>query len=278
MSRSCTRSSEGLGAVNADQRQIEQIVLNLVINARDAMPDGGTLFIDTRDIELDERYVAAHPASRPGPHVRLTVSDTGIGMDEVIRVRVFEPFFTTKPVGRGTGLGLSTVYGIVKQSKGSVDVESELGKGTAVTVHLPRVNDVPQPRRSTPCVTAQHGTETILVVEDEPALLALAQRILKSAGYTLLDAHNGGEALLLAEQHDGPVHLMLTDVVMPGINGRALAAQLATMRPQMRVLYMSGYTDDAILRHGVLDNVNCFIGKPYTPVELRRRVREVLDA
>lgn len=266
-----------VGRVRADPQQLEQVIMNLVVNARDAMPAGGTLTIETDDVELDETYAAAHPSVQPGPHVMLAVSDTGIGMDEATRLRIFEPFFTTKNPDKGTGLGLATVYGIVKQSGGSIWVYSDLGRGTTFKIYLPRVDEVAdadQPARAGGVV---HGTETILVVEDEDALRHVAEGMLQWAGYTVLTASNGGEALLWLERHDGPVHLMLTDVVMPGISGWELAAQLAEARPDIKVLYTSGYTDDAIVRHGVLHSTTHFVGKPYTIEELTRKVREVLD-
>jgi len=207
----------------------------------------------------------------------LAISDTGVGMDEATRARIFEPFFTTKDPGRGTGLGLSTVYGIVKQSGGNIWVYSEIGKGTTFRVYLPRVEEAVDTDRPVRTATEARGTETILLVEDEEGLRHLAERVLKSAGYTVLVAANGGEGLLLLERHDGPVHLMLTDIVMPGMSGQELAERLQETRPEMKVLYSSGYTDDAILRHGVLDDKSHFISKPYTIVELTRKVREVLD-
>jgi len=267
-----------LGSVRADPGQIDQMILNLAVNARDAMPSGGTLTITTQDVELDEAFTARHPSVVPGPHVMLAVSDTGVGMDEATRTRIFEPFFTTKEPGKGTGLGLSTVYGIVKQSGGSICVYSELGKGTTFKIYLPRVEEVAQEDQPARSAMPVHGTETVLIVEDEEAVRRVARRILESAGYTVLTAANPGEALLLLERHQEPVHLMLSDVVMPGMSGRDLAARIADIRPQIRILYMSGYTDDAILQRGVLDHAMHFIPKPYTPAELQRKVREVLDS
>jgi two-component system cell cycle sensor histidine kinase/response regulator CckA len=242
------------------------------------MPDGGRLTLETRDVELDEAHAAEHPSVQPGPHVMLAISDTGIGMDEATRTRIFEPFFTTKGEGKGTGLGLSTVYGIVKQSGGSIWVYSELGIGTTFKIYLQQVEETAREGRAARPATLVAGTETILIVEDDHSLRDLAKRILRLAGYSVLTASNGGEALLLLERHDGPVHLMLTDVVMPGMSGRDLAARLVDVRPQMKVLYTSGYTDDAILRHGVLDEGTHFIHKPYATAELTRKIRDVLDA
>jgi signal transduction histidine kinase len=269
--------AEDLGRVRADPGQIEQVIMNLVVNARDAMPGGGTLTVATRNVELDEAYAEQHPSVVPGPHVMVSISDTGVGMDKATQARIFEPFFTTKDPGKGTGLGLSTVYGIVKQSGGSIWVYSELGKGTSFNVYLPRVDGAIDGERPARTATARGGTETILIVEGEEALRHLAERALESAGYRVLMTANGGEALLLLERFDGPVHLMLTDVVMPGMSGRDLAERLRETRPEMKVLYSSGYTDDAILQHGVLDDVTRFIGKPYAVADLKRKVREVLD-
>jgi PAS domain S-box-containing protein len=267
-----------LGSVKADPSQIEQVLLNLVVNARDAMPDGGVLTFETRNVELDAAYAAEHPGTRSGPHAMVAVTDTGIGMDDVTRQRIFEPFFTTKPMGKGTGLGLSMVYGIVKQSGGSIRVVSAPGRGSTFRVYLPRVGEQP-PARPLPVPPQQaRGHETVLVVEDEPALRGLTRRVLQGAGYVVLEAGNGADALRVLEQHPDAVHLVFTDVVMPGMNGRELAARLALTRPDMRVLYTSGYTEDAILRHGVLDDPSRFLSKPYTPAELRRRIREALDA
>ncbi|MCX6543383.1 MAG: PAS domain S-box protein [Acidobacteria bacterium] len=271
------KSATGVGFVKADPGQIQQVVLNLAVNARDAMPDGGTLTIDTRDVEIDASNGAVYPLLRPGPHVMVTVSDTGAGMDAATRAHIFEPFFTTKPSGKGTGIGLATVYGIIKQSGGSVDVESEPGNGTTFTIYLPRVDNrisLEEPVSARALVT---GTETILIVEDEEALAGVARRMLQSAGYQVLIAGNGEEALRVLAQCDGSVHLVLTDVVMPGISGPDLVARILVTHPKMKVLYTSGYTDDAILRHGVLDRVAHFVGKPYSVEELPRKVREVLD-
>ena len=270
--------AKDVGSVMADRAQIEQVVMNLAVNARDAMPNGGTLTMETRDVELDEAYAAEHPSVQAGPHVLLAISDTGVGMEEATRRQIFEPFFTTKELGKGTGLGLSTVYGIVKQSGGSIWVYSELEKGTAFKIYLPRVEGVEHKFRHAPTVTSAPGTETILIVEDDETVRHLAKRVLQAAGYTVLTASNGADALLLLGTHNGPVHLVLTDMIMPGMSGRDLAAQLEDIRPQAKVLYTSGYTDDAILRHGVLDGVTHFIGKPYTVAELRHKVREVLGA
>ena len=270
--------AEDLGSVTVDPGQIEQVIMNLAVNARDAMPEGGKLTIETRNAELDDAYAAQHPSVRPGPHVMLAISDTGAGMDEATRAYIFEPFFTTKERGKGTGLGLSTAHGIVEQSGGSIRVDSEVGEGTTFTIYLPRVAEAARDDRPARAVTPARGTETILVVEDEQALRKAIKRILESAGYTVLAAANGGEALLLLEHHEGPVYLMLTDLVMPGLSGRELAQRLARMRPDVKVLYMSGYSDDTVVPHGVLDEGTHFVGKPFTIEELTRKVREVLDS
>jgi CheY-like chemotaxis protein len=266
-----------LDDIKADPGQIEQVVMNLAVNARDAMPSGGTLSIATRNIELDEVYAEQHPSVEPGHYVMLSITDSGVGMDAATRAKIFEPFFTTKALGKGTGLGLSTVYGIAKQSGGAVGVYSEVGQGTSFKIYLPRAEG--EADRGLPDRTPQvvGGTETILIVEDDAGVRRLAERVLKSAGYRVLSAANGGEALLLLEELRAPVHLLLTDVVMPGIGGRELAERLRATRPDMRVLYASGYTDDAILHHGVLNDATYFVSKPYTLEALTRKVREVLS-
>ncbi len=269
--------ADDLGTTRADAGHLGQVLMNLAVNARDAMPTGGTLTIETRNIELDDEFAARHPSTRPGPHVMLALSDTGVGMDAGTRQRIFEPFFTTKGVGKGTGLGLSTVYGIVKQSGGSILVYSEVDVGTTFKIYLPLVEEPASRTPPAPTPTAAGGTETILIVEDEDALRRVTQRILASAGYTVLVAGNGQEAWQLLERYHLPVDLMLTDVVMPGMSGPDLAEGLRASHADMKVLYTSGYADDAILHHGVLAKGVHFIGKPYTIVDLTHKVREVLD-
>jgi two-component system cell cycle sensor histidine kinase/response regulator CckA len=269
-------TADNLKAVMADTSQIEQVLMNLVVNARDAMPEGGTLTITTANVVLDRAFAATHASVQPGPHTMIVVSDSGHGLDEATAKHVFEPFFTTKG-GLGTGLGLSTVYGIVKQSNGSVWVTSKPGQGATFTIYLPQVNDV----APTPRVVANgsaSGTETILLVEDEDAVRSVAKRVLASAGYTVLTAAHGAEALNIAKHHDGPLELLLTDVIMPGMNGRDLADHMLAARPDIRVLFVSGYADNAISRRGVLNAGTNFIGKPFTAADLTRMVRQVLDS
>jgi PAS domain S-box-containing protein len=269
-----------LGHTKADPGQLEQVVMNLAVNARDAMPNGGQLTIETMNVELDETYVREHVAVKPGPYVMIAVSDTGIGITEEIRGRIFEPFFTTKEPGKGTGLGLSTVYGIVKQSEGYVWVYSEAGIGTTFKVYLPRV-DAPAdvtPYYTTNGLPACGGTETILLVEDEDGVRALVRQILVKQGYTVLESRHAGEALLLCERHQGKIDLLLTDVVLQQMGGRELAERLTRSRPELRVLYISGYTDDAIVQHGVLNAGTAFLQKPFTTDALTRKVRQVLNA
>jgi two-component system cell cycle sensor histidine kinase/response regulator CckA len=270
--------SDGQGSVLADRGQLEQVIMNLALNARDAMPTGGALTIETRDVELDETFAGTHSLVCAGPHVMLAVSDAGVGMDADTQARIFEPFFTTKEVGKGTGLGLATVYGIVKQSGGSIWVYSAPGSGTTFKIYLPRVHGVQPSPQARPTAVAMRGTETILVVEDEEVLRILTRRLLEMVGYTVLTAGSGEEALLALARHGGPVHLVLTDVVMPGITGRELAVRLETTHPGLKVLYTSGYTDDVILRKGLLDRTNNFISKPFSMKDLTRKVRQVLDA
>jgi len=268
-----------LGRVKADPGQIEQVIMNLVVNARDAMPVGGKLTIETADVELDEAYGRRHPVGAPGPHVMLAVSDTGHGMDEETRARVFEPFFTTKEKGKGTGLGLAVVYGIVKQSGGSIQIYSEPGLGTTFKVYLPKAEAASEkPEGITGNKRSRRATETVLLVEDEAAVRSLLRDILESNGYVVLEASRAEEALEASEQHGGLIQLLLTDVVMPDIGGRKLADRLKTSRPEARVLYMSGYTDIAIVQHGLLEPGVAFLQKPFTPEALSRKVREVLDA
>jgi PAS domain S-box-containing protein len=267
-----------LGRVKADPGQIEQVLLNLAVNSRDAMPKGGGITIETRNADLDEEYARRHLTVVPGRYVMLALSDTGCGMDPETLSHVFEPFFTTKGPEQGTGLGLATVYGIVKQSGGYIWAYSEVGVGTTFRVYLPRVDAPLDAARPEETEDVAGGTEIILAVEDDPAVRALVQSVLGAKGYQVLPARSGEDALCVAEQHRGPIHLLLTDVVMPGTGGRELAEQLRPFHREMRVLFMSGYTDNAIVHHGVLDASVNFLQKPFTPQTLARKVRSVLDA
>ena len=268
-----------LGRVKADPGQIEQIILNLAVNARDAMSQGGRLTLKTSNVTLDQAYVRQHRGARPGPHLLLAVSDTGTGMDAETQSHIFEPFFTTKSAGKGTGLGLSTVYGIVKQSGGYIGVESAPGRGTTFEIYLPLVEEAAAGGKLRPALLAPRpgGTETILVVEDEMSVRRLTGEFLASNGYRVLEAQDGGEALQVCEKHRGPIHLLVTDVVMPGMSGRDLAVRLAGQRPEMKVIYMSGYTDDTIVQHGVLEEGILFLQKPFSLDELASVVREGLE-
>ncbi len=273
-----TRSEPELGLVKVDPGQIEQVLMNLVVNARDAMPRGGQLTLETNNVVLDELAAAGRPEIDPGRYVLLSVSDTGEGMTPEVQARVFEPFFTTKELGKGTGLGLSTVFGIVKQSDGYIEIVSAPGRGSTFRIYLPQVDESvdPPPLAAAPSKPTQ-GSETILLVEDEDALRELAREGLTMSGYTVLEADRGMAALEIARTHASPIHLMVTDVVMPGMNGRQLAEQVTPLRPAMKVLYVSGHADELLQRHGALDPGLEFIGKPFTPEALAAKVREVLD-
>ena len=271
-------SPEEEARVNADPNLMEQVLLNLGVNARDAMPKGGKLTIAISNVTLDEGYAERHLGVAPGRYVKLAVTDTGVGMPADIQSRIFEPFFTTKEKGKGTGLGLSTVFGIVQQSGGHIGVDSEVGRGTTFDVYLPRVDgdlsgaiQVAQP-------SELRGSETVLLVEDERQVRTIAENILRRQGYNVIVAQNAGDALLICERESGPIQLLLTDVVMPHLSGPELAQRLAGLRPDMKVLFMSGYTDDSALRHGAADGGVAFLQKPITPALLARKVREVLDS
>ena len=266
-----------LASVKADAGQIEQVIMNLVVNARDALPSGGKITIETANIHLDEAYARGHITVVPGPYVMLAVSDNGVGMAPEVQARIFEPFFTTKPKGRGTGLGLATVYGIVKQNGGNVWVYSEPGKGTTFKVYLPRTREAAEsPTPGGPANTFE-GDETILLVEDDDRVRRLAKEVLLRHGYFIIEASDAERALSAAAAHPRHIHLLLTDVVMPSMSGRVLAQTLTGRYPRLKVLFMSGYTDNAIVHHGVLEAGVAFIQKPFTPTTLARAVREALD-
>jgi len=275
--RLVTRLEKHLGSVVADRGQVEQVIMNLVTNACDAMPDGGLLTIETENAFLDELYCARHVAGSPGPYVVLSICDQGIGMDREVQSRIFEPFFTTKSKGKGTGLGLATVYGIVKQSSGFIWVYSEPGQGTCFKVYLPRVDEAPAPREPEPPVSSIAGTETILLVEDDDALRSATRRILRGRGYTILEARHGGEAVLLCERYGGTIHLLLTDVVMPQMSGRELWENLHQMRPEMKVVFMSGFADGAATEGGLVDQNAVFLSKPFNPQALLDCIRRAID-
>jgi PAS domain S-box-containing protein len=274
-----TRLDPGLWATRVDRAQVELILMNLVVNAKDAAkPEGGTVVIETRNVQLDEAWASAHPGASAGPHVMLSVNDTGVGMDAETLRHIFEPFFTTKERGRGTGLGLATVYGIVKQSGGYIVVESAPGKGSAFQIFLPRDPETPRVEVAPSKVVPARGRETILLVEDEDVVRELARETLQERGYTVLEARDPEQALKMAKnQGEKWLDLLLTDVVMPKMSGRQLADRLKEQRPRLPVLYMSGYPDDAMLRHGVMRDEDAFLQKPFTPEVLARRVRETLD-
>jgi CheY-like chemotaxis protein len=270
-------SGADLGRVKADAGQMEQVIMNLALNARDAMPGGGKLTMQTENVDIDETYSSQHLNADPGRYVMLAVSDTGMGIDTDTLPHIFEPFFTTKAVGKGTGLGLSTVYGIVKQSNGSVSVYSEPGVGSTFRVYLPRVDEPAQPVEVLESSPGQHcGSETILLVEDEDGVRTLISTLLERNGYTVLQARTAEEALLTFENCRGPVHLLLTDLILPRMNGRELSEQLETISTNTKTLFMSGYTDDAALLDGVLDSRAAFLQKPFSMESLLQKVREVL--
>ncbi len=271
--------ADDLGMIKMDPGWIEQVIMNLAVNARDAMPGGGKLIIETANADLDDSYTHSHVTVKPGRYINLCVNDTGAGMPPEVKEHLFEPFFTTKDKGKGTGLGLSTVYGIIKQSGGDIWVNSEPGLGTTFNIHLPRVDEpVDNTRmRVTREEIPRGGGETILLVEDEEDVRRLAVRILQRQGYTVLEASCGKDALVLCKEHQGPIHLILTDVVMPGMSGRQLADQLIPLHPNLKVVYMSGYTDNAVIHHGVLEEGVNYIQKPFTIDGLMKRMREVLD-
>jgi two-component system cell cycle sensor histidine kinase/response regulator CckA len=275
-----TRTASDLGLVKVDQSQIEQVLVNLAVNARDAMPQGGKLTIETHNVDLDETYMMARTEIQPGRYVLLVVSDTGVGMDAKTQGHVFEPFFTTKAAGKGTGLGLATCYGIIRQHDGAITVYSEVGHGTTFKIYLPQAAELPdRATRRDDAAGLPHGDETVLLVEDELAVRELAARVLRAQGYTVLEAANGDEALALAHDRDKTnIDLLLTDVIMPQIGGRELAVQLTSLLPSIKVLYMSGYTNDVIDHHGRLDPGIAFLHTPFSAAALTRKVREVLDA
>jgi len=274
-----TKVEKHLAAVKADPGQIEQVILNLIVNARDAMPDGGRLWIETKNVELNASFASDQSLIKPGSYVMLSVMDTGVGISPDTLPHIFEPFYTTKESSRGTGLGLSTVYGIVKQSGGHIMVTSEVGKGTTFKVYLPRVEDSFQaPRKREWAETpGEKGKETILLVEDEPAVRGLAHMVLSEQGYTVIEAQNSEEAVRLAGKHGSEIHLLLTDVVMPGMSGHDLAKHLTALHANLRVLYMSGYTNNVIAENGTLEEGLSFLQKPFTPQVLTQRVREALS-
>jgi CheY-like chemotaxis protein len=269
-----------LGRVRADPGQLEQILMNLAINARDAMSAGGKLTIETGNIDLGENYIFEHPDARPGPHVFLSVNDTGCGMDADTLTHLFEPFFTTKGVGQGTGLGLSTVYGIVKQSGGSIGVQSEVGRGSTFRIYLPRVEGKADEAEPLPqaLLPPRPGSEKILVVEDSDVVRKLIHGVLTAQGYHVLEAGDGREAVRVFERHAAPVNLLLTDVVMPKAGGRDLAKYMLSVIPDLKILFMSGYLDTTVIQHSFLEGKTYFIPKPFTPAQLAKKVREVLDA
>jgi PAS domain S-box-containing protein len=274
-----THVPSGLGRVKADRGQIEQVIMNLAVNARDAMPQGGQLTLEAANVELDSSYASSHESVLPGHYVMIAMSDTGIGMDAETQAHIFEPFFTTKGQGKGTGLGLATTYGIVRQSEGHIWVHSEPGKGTTFKVYLPRIDQAVEviAPPNVPADELSRGCETILLVEDEEAVCSLIRGVLESRGYEVLEAKGAHEALEIGERRKKHINLLLTDVVMPQMSGRELAEHLAPLRPETKVLYMSGYTDHAVVQHGRLDPGTNFLQKPFTPDGLARKVREVLD-
>jgi len=274
-----TQLAEDLDAARVDPNQLEQVIMNLAINARDAMPDGGTVTIETANATLGEDYAAKHVSVIPGDYVMLAVTDTGCGMTEATKARIFEPFFTTKPAGRGTGLGLSTVYGIVKQSGGNIWLYSEPNKGTTFKIYLPAVDALPEDiGKAAPVEAERQGSGTVLVVEDDEQLRRLTHRALAAQGYEVLEADRGRSALDAARRHEGPIDLLVTDLVMPDTNGPKLAETLRAARPGLRVLFMSGYPDGAIVHHGMLEAGVAYLAKPFTTEAITRKVREVLEA
>ena len=273
-----TRLNQGVGSVRADKGQIEQVIMNLVVNARDAMDLGGKLTIETTEVSLDETYANHHVNVEPGPYVMLAVSDTGYGMEEEVRSHIFEPFFTTKEHDKGTGLGLSTAFGIVKQSNGHIWVYSEPGQGTAFKIYLPRIQEAPESTEQAPSIKKTlGGSETVLLVEDDEHVRRALHEILQKNGYKVLEARDPGEALLISEQHTGLIHLILTDVVMPRMSGPDLVERLNPWHPEMKILYVSGYADNAIVQHGILDSGTAFLQKPFSLDELLVKVRQVLE-
>jgi nitrogen-specific signal transduction histidine kinase/ActR/RegA family two-component response regulator len=272
------RLTSNLGAVKIDPGQFDQVIINLAVNARDAMPDGGQLVIETSNIEIDEGWCKLHAELKPGPFVLLAVTDSGQGMDKEVRARIFEPFFTTKPKGFGTGLGLAMIFGVVHQAGGAIEVYSEVGQGTVFRIYIPRVDEpAEQLGRPTMMAASPGGNELILLIEDENAVRKLATKFLRRQGYRVFEVPNGGEALAYAEQYKESIDLLFTDVVLPGMNGREVAERLNLIHPESAVLFASGYTEDTILRTGVMSDQFAFIGKPYSLHAVARKVREVLD-